>query len=145
MSSGVAVNEECLTKFQELKLGKKIKYIIFTLNSKQTEIIIEKTSQGDYEDFQEDLPANECRWGVFDLEYRIDVPEGEPIVKRNKLVFVSWSPDGAKIRDKMLAASSRETLRKALVGIPVEVQATEYSEVAKEAVVDKAKRSGGNY
>ncbi|KAF8258216.1 hypothetical protein EI94DRAFT_1623913, partial [Lactarius quietus] len=132
-SSGVAVNEECLTKFQELKLGKKIKYIIFTLNSKQTEIIIEKTSQGDYEDFQEDLPANECRWGVFDLEYRIDVPEGEPIVKRNKLVFVSWSPDGAKIRDKMLAASSRETLRKALVGVPVEVQATEYSEVAKEA------------
>lgn len=80
-----------MPKFQELKLGKKLKYIIYKLNKENTQIIIEKESLGgDYEDFMEDLPAAECRWGVFDLEYRKDVAEGEPIVKRNKLVFFHW-------------------------------------------------------
>ncbi len=45
---------------------------------------------------------------------------------------VTWfrSPDGAKIKDKMVTASSREALRRSLVGIAVEVQGTDYSEVA---------------
>jgi len=142
MSSGIALNPECLEKFQELKLGKKCKYIIFKVNKELTEIVIDKASQGgDYEDFQEDLPPDQCRWGVFDLEYRIEV-EGEPHAKRNKIVFVSWSPDNAKIKDKMLASSSQATLRRALIGVHVEVQATDFSEVAKETVVDKAKRTG---
>jgi len=140
MSSGVTVNEKCLADFQELKLKKKYKYIIFTLNEDKTEIIVEKSSLGgDYDDFMEDLPAKECRWGVFDLEYKKD---GEGEGKRNKLVFVHWSPDTAKIKDKMVFASSRDALRRSLVGIPVEIQATEYSEVAKETVVEKAKRVG---
>jgi len=126
--------------FEELKLGKKSKYIIFTLNDKKSEIIVEKVSLGgDYDDFVEDLPATECRWGVFDLEYKKD---GEGEGKRNKLIFVSWSPDGAKIKDKMVTASSRDALRRSLNGIAVEVQATEFSEVAKETVVEKAKRVG---
>merc|ERR1712093_592178 len=42
MSSGVAVNDECMQKFQELKLGKKIKYIIYKLDdpSKPTQIVV---------------------------------------------------------------------------------------------------------
>lgn len=72
------------------------------------------------------------------------------------------SPDTAKIKDKMVFASSKEVLRRSLVGIPVEIQASEYADVAKEtgtsvlsrslhnrvltgsstAVVEKAKRSG---
>jgi len=140
MSSGVAVNPLCLEKFQELKLGKKYKYIIFKLNDDNTEIVVEKVSQGDYEDFTEDLPPDQCLWGVFDLEYRIEV-EGEPHSKRNKLLFVSWTPDSAKIKAKMLAASSRDVLRRSFVGIQVDVQANEYSDVVKETVVDKAKRT----
>jgi hypothetical protein len=42
------------------------------------------------------------------------------------------SPDGAKIKDKMVAASSREAIRRALVGIAVEIQGTDSSEVAYE-------------
>jgi len=134
------VHEECVTKFQELKLGKKCKYIIYKLNKENTQIVIEKVSQGgDYEDFLEDLPAYECRWGVFDLEYRKETAEGEPIVKYNKLMFVHWCPDTAKIKDKMVFASSKEALRRSLVGIPIEIQASEYSDVAKETVVAKAR------
>lgn len=42
------------------------------------------------------------------------------------------SPDIAKIKDKMVFASSKDVLKRALVGIPVEIQASEFSDVAKE-------------
>lgn len=45
------------------------------------------------------------------------------------------SPDDAKIKEKMLYASSRDALRRALVGVAIEIQGTEYSEVAYESGV----------
>lgn len=43
------------------------------------------------------------------------------------------SPDDAKIKAKMLFASSKDALRRSLVGIAVEIQGTDYSEVAHES------------
>lgn len=43
------------------------------------------------------------------------------------------SPDEAKIKNKMLYASSKDALRRALVGIAVEIQGTDFSEVAYES------------
>ncbi|MFF1555917.1 hypothetical protein [Streptomyces sp. NPDC058279] len=59
---------------------------------------------------------------------------------RDKLTFVSWAPEPAKVKQKMLFASSKDELRRSLVGIAVEIQGTEYSEVAYESVLDKANR-----
>ncbi|KZT67260.1 hypothetical protein DAEQUDRAFT_729295 [Daedalea quercina L-15889] len=132
--SGVGVNPKCLEAYQSLKLGKKIKYIIFGLSPDNTEIIVVKESQSpNYEDFLADLPEAEPRWAVYDFEYE---KEG----KRNKITFVSWSPDDSKIKQKMLFASSKDALRRSLVGVAVEIQATDYSEVAYESVLDKVSR-----
>lgn len=85
-SSGVSANADCLTVFQDLKLRKKYKYIIFILNKEKTEIIVEKTSTStDYDDFIADLPENECRWGVYDLEF-----QKEDGGQRNKIIFYQW-------------------------------------------------------
>jgi len=136
MSSGVGVNEECLTEFQQLKLGKKSKYIIFKLSSDNKEIVVEKTSSSSkYDDFLEDLPENEPRYAVYDFEYQ----KGDEGI-RNKLCFFTWTPDTAKIKPKMLYASSKDALRKSLVGISTEIQGTDASEVAYETILDKASR-----
>ncbi|KAH9980312.1 actin depolymerizing factor [Lactifluus volemus] len=136
MSSGVSPNPECLDRFQELKLKKTHKYIIFMLNKEKTEVIVEKTSSSaDYDDFLTCLPESECRWAVYDFGF-----ENEEGAKRNKIIFYSWSPDTAKIKDKMVSASSRDALRRSFVGIALEVQGTDYSEVAHETVLDKALR-----
>lgn len=85
-ATGVAVNPECLSAFQELKLGKKTRYIVFTLSPDVTEIIVEKKStSADYEEFVKDLPEYECRWAVYDFEF-----EKEGAGKRNKICFFSW-------------------------------------------------------
>ncbi|KAJ7643942.1 actin depolymerizing factor [Roridomyces roridus] len=136
MASGVAVNPDCLEQFSDLKLKKKYKYIVFTLNADNTEIVVGKTSTStDYEDFIKELPETECRWAVYDLEF-----EKEGAGKRNKIVFYSWAPDDAKIKAKMVFASSKDALRRSLVGIHLEIQGTDFSEIAHEAVLDKAQR-----
>ena len=43
------------------------------------------------------------------------------------------SPDSAKIKEKMVYASSRDAIRRNLVGIAVEIQGTEIDEIAHEA------------
>ncbi|KAF9054900.1 actin depolymerizing factor [Panaeolus papilionaceus] len=130
MASGVTVNDKCLAVFQELKLKKAHKYVTFTISKDNTEIVVDSTSTNpDYDDFIGNLPETECRWAVYDMEFEKDGG------KRNKLVFVSWSPDDAKIKQKMMFASSRDALRRSLVGIHVEVQGTDYSEVAYDAGV----------
>ncbi|KAF5092431.1 hypothetical protein D0Z03_002864 [Geotrichum reessii] len=92
--SGVSVNDESLAAFNDLKLKKAHKYVIFSLNDNKTEIVVSKTSsQNDYEDFLADLPENDCRYAVYDFEY--DTSDSG---KRSKIVFFTWSPDTAPIR-----------------------------------------------
>jgi len=135
MSSGVAVNSKCVEEYQQLKLGKKLKYIIYQLSKDRTQIEVEKTSESEsYDDFIADLPPTACRWAVYDFAFE----QGEG--KRNKLCFIAWSPDDAKIKDKMLFASSKDSLRKSLVGIGAEIQGTDFSEVAYETLLEKCTR-----
>ncbi|KAI9212397.1 hypothetical protein DS838_002728 [Geotrichum bryndzae] len=92
--SGVTVNDESLTAFNDLKLKKSYKYIIFSLNDTKTEIVVSKTSNAQsYDDFLGDLPENDCRYAVYDFEY--DTSDSG---KRSKIVFFTWSPDTAPIR-----------------------------------------------
>ncbi|PKI84648.1 cofilin [Malassezia vespertilionis] len=136
MSSGVKVNQACIEDFQKLKIGRKSKYIIYELSSDNTEIVVAKTNDStDYDDFLADLPAGECRYAIYDFEYE---KPGEG--KRNKICFYSWSPDDAKVKQKMLYASSKDALRKALVGIAAEIQGTDFSEVAHDVILEKVTR-----
>jgi len=85
-ASGVGVSPACVDAFQDLKLKKKHKYIIFTLNKDFTEIVVDKTSIAqDYDEFVADLPEGECRWAIYDFEF-----EKEGAGKRNKIIFYSW-------------------------------------------------------
>ncbi|GMK60091.1 hypothetical protein CspeluHIS016_0903080 [Cutaneotrichosporon spelunceum] len=136
MSSGVQPVAECLEKYQELKTGKKLSYIIYGISDDKKSIVVLKTSSSrDFEDFVADLPEKECRWAVYDFEFELP---GEG--KRNKLVFVQWSPDDANVRNKMIYASSKDAIHRRLEGIHIDLQATDYSEITKETILDKATR-----
>lgn len=78
--------QETLEKYQELKQGKKLAYIIYGISDDKKSIVVLKTSESrDFEEFVADLPEKECRWAVYDFEFELP---GEG--KRNKLVFVQW-------------------------------------------------------
>lgn len=51
-----SVAEECITTFNELKLNKKLKYIIYKLDENMKEIIVDEASaDGEWENFREKL------------------------------------------------------------------------------------------
>lgn len=88
------VNQQCLTDYQELKLRKNSKYILFGLNKELTEIIVTQKSpeslkkvsnQEAYEEFLSLFSKESCCWAVFDFEF-----EKEDGGIRNKLVFFAW-------------------------------------------------------
>lgn len=125
-----------------MKLGKKYKFVLFGLNDDKTQIVVKETStEQDYDAFLEKLPENECLYAVYDFEYEIGGNEG----KRSKIIFFTWSPDTAPIRSKMVYASSKDALRRALNGISTDVQGTDYSEVAYDAVLERVSRGAGSH
>jgi len=136
MASGIKVADACVDKFQELKLGKALRWVLFKINPENTEIIVESTAPktATYEEFVNALPADDCRYAVFDFEY---TQEGG---LRNKILFVVWAPDSSKLKRKMLIASSKDAFRKKLVGIGTEIQATDRAEIDKSTVMEKVSR-----
>jgi hypothetical protein len=84
----VQVAPECITKFNELKLGKTIKYIIFKLSDDNKEIVVEEASENkDWDTFREKLVTAKSknkmgketkgpRYAVYDFEYELASGEG---------------------------------------------------------------------
>jgi cofilin len=87
-----------------------------------------------YEEFRSQLPERDCRYAIFDYEFQVDGGQ------RNKITFILWAPDSAPIKAKMMYTSTKDSIKKKLVGIQVEVQATDASEISEEAVAEKAKK-----
>ncbi|MCJ1374591.1 cofilin [Loxospora ochrophaea] len=87
--SGVSVSPECISTFNELKLGKgTIKYIIYKLSDDYKEIVVEETSaDGDWEAFQSKLMSAKAgykgkegkgpRYAVYDFDYELEAGEGK--------------------------------------------------------------------
>eukprot|EP01098_Paradermamoeba_levis_P016370 TRINITY_DN8816_c0_g1_i1.p1 TRINITY_DN8816_c0_g1~~TRINITY_DN8816_c0_g1_i1.p1 ORF type:complete len:137 (-),score=50.15 TRINITY_DN8816_c0_g1_i1:105-515(-) len=136
MASGVAVDPTLVSAFNNFKVGKTNKFLTFRLNDKKTAVELLKSGPAEisYKDFvASELPADDCRYAVFKFDF--DSPDGF----REKVIFISWVPDTAKIKDKMLYASTKDSVKKALVGLQIEIQGTDKGEVEYSVVMDKCK------
>jgi len=122
---------------QELKLGHSLRYILYKISDDLKEIVIDKSGPptATYDEFVAALPDNDCRYAVYDFEYT-----AEDGGARNKILFVLWAPDTAKVKPKMMYTSSKDGIRKKLVGIGTEIQATDRAEISHEQVHEKVLR-----
>jgi cofilin len=138
MASGVAVNDECKVKFQEIKLGHKYRYAIYRLNDTLKEIIVEKTAEpsATYDDLLADLKqaeeSQQCRFAIFDAKFT--TADGQP---RDKIIFFMWSPERALIKQKMVYAASKDALKKAFgEGVAKEIQANDHGDLTWSSVLE---------
>ena len=93
---------------------------------------LEKT----YDDFCEDLPTDDCRYGLIDVEFNTD--DGRPT---SKLVMIAWNPDTAPIKSKMMYSGSKEAIKRVLVGVGVQINATDSQELDfEESVLPAVKK-----
>ncbi|CAG8592676.1 7331_t:CDS:2 [Acaulospora morrowiae] len=134
MASGITVSDESLTTYKDLQLGKKHQYIIFKVSDDFKAIVVDKVGQKgcDYEkEFLPSIPDNEPRYIVYDFAY--DTEEG----RRNKIIFFLWNPDsdGVKsVRQKMIYSSSKKAIRDRLLGISVDLQVSDKTDLIYEEV-----------
>jgi len=134
-ASGIAVHDECKLKFLELKAKRTFRYIIFKIEEKQKEVIVEKVGEPaqSHEDFAASLPDNECRYAVFDYDFVT-----AENCQKSRIFFIAWSPDTARVRTKMIYASSKDRFKRELDGIQVELQATDPTEMDLEVFKSRA-------
>ncbi|PIN22860.1 Actin depolymerizing factor [Handroanthus impetiginosus] len=133
--SGIAVSDECKLTFLDLKAKRSYRYIVFKIDDNIQQVTVEKAGgHGEtYEDFTNSLPDNDCRYAVFDYDFTTDEN-----CHKSKIFFIAWSPDTAKVRTKMLYASSKDRFKRELEGIQVELQATDPSEMSWDILKSRA-------
>ncbi|CAD0097973.1 unnamed protein product, partial [Aureobasidium mustum] len=131
----VSVAPECITAFNDLKLGKSTKWIIYKISDDWKEIVVEDSStEANYSVFREkllnakskDRRGNEGiggRYAVYDVEYDT-AGEG----KRSKITFIAWVPDDA---------SQYEAIKRALNGLAADIQANDPDDIEYESIVSR--------
>ncbi|CAF1560660.1 unnamed protein product [Rotaria magnacalcarata] len=146
-ASGVKVDNSVIEKFHEFKIKKQIGYLVLGFSDDISKIVVLKegantapqnASPDDknkkWADMLEYLPENDVRYAIIDMFY--ETKEG----LRTEIYFISWAPDTATIKRKMLCASSKDALKNALQGIRNHLQATCKSDLDLAAIInDKVK------
>ncbi|CAN6812244.1 unnamed protein product, partial [Brassica oleracea] len=125
-ASGMAVHDDCKLRFLELKAKRTHRFIVYKIEEKQKQVVVEKVGEPvlSYEDFAASLPAEECRYAIYDFDFVTTEN-----CQKSKIFFIAWCPDVAKVRSKMIYASSKDRFKRELDGIQVELQATDPTEM----------------
>ncbi|KAF8072728.1 Abca17 [Scenedesmus sp. PABB004] len=112
----------------------KYKWLIFKVDDSGRTVVPDKIGgqASSYNDFVCALPDGQCRYAVYDYEYRS--PERGTF---KKLVFLLWAPDDSGVKPKMMYASTKDFFKSFLEGIGAELQATEPSEISEEEIRDR--------
>ena len=79
------------------------------------------------------LPQNDVRYIVAKVSFKAQDLE------KTDLVFITWAPETASIKGRLLLSSSSTTLKNTLEGICKTVQANFYSDLELHNVVDRFK------
>lgn len=133
--SGLSVADQSKNAFLELKRKKDHRYVIFKIDEKKKEVVVEKTGTPaeSYDDFLAALPDNDCRYAIYDFDFVTS-----DNCQKSKIFFFAWAPSTSRIRAKMLYATSKENFKDELDGVHYEIQATDPSEVDLEVLKERA-------
>lgn len=153
MASGVAVGPDVQDMFDALKMGKgkdtgPLKYMCLKINTGSGKVEIERVEEGkadpkqsreEWEAWAATLPEQEGRFYIYDFAYNIVVNKTSGgKVPKTKILLISWVPDTASVRQKMLYSSTKEALRGALVGWHLDWNCCDADDVDFQTVYDAA-------
>lgn len=120
LTGGIGIDDAIINAWTECVKDKKRKYLLLKLDKKNEHLLIDceddpaEAEEGKFDEFIEKFPSDECRYGLYKLN--ITVEGGYGTSPRNKNIMISWAPENAKIKNKMVHASTKETLKEKLEG-----------------------------
>lgn len=132
--SGVTLDPVCVTLFKGMQSKHDAKFLGFKISDDGKKIVpddeIKGGPKGTFAEFQKLVTSKRAdvpRYFLVDME--VTAKSG---AATTKLLFIYWCPDNAPVKQKMLYASSKDTIRKQFTGVESELQATEPSELTEE-------------
>jgi cofilin len=131
-SAGITIGADVKIKYEELKKDRAYRYIVCAIPDGK-EVAVDRTGSRDatYEDMLALLSAEHPAYAIFDFEYN----DSEGRAAR-KIVLLLWTPDAANIKEKMLYTSTRDAIRRVLVGI-VSYEAADLDEASFASVSER--------
>lgn len=86
-ASGMAVHDDCKLKFLELKAKRTYRFIVYKIEEEQKQVVVENVGEParSYEDFAANLPADECRYAVYDFDFVT-----EENCQKSRIFFIAW-------------------------------------------------------
>ncbi|XP_042000226.1 actin-depolymerizing factor 5-like [Salvia splendens] len=133
---GMRVTDECKNSFMEMKWKKVSRYIVFKIDEGSKRLTVDKVGAAGegYDEMAAALPNDDCRYAVFDFDF-VSVDN----CRKSKIFFIAWAPTASRIRAKILYATSKDGLRRALDGIHYELQATDPTEMGFDLIKERVK------
>merc|ERR1712045_157259 len=124
--------------YDEVQSKKKHRYVTFMIADGKIKVDKIGDRESTYDQFLADLcvkdgDADDCRYAIYDYEYVVHA-QGTEASHRSRLFLVSWCPDSARIKKKMIYAASFDSLKKAFTGVQKIIQANGADEVEQTYV-----------
>lgn len=134
--SGIAVTPDAVNLYYHMRSKSAYKWALWKLDAKGTSVVISDVGEpgSTFQDFLAALPENDCRYGVFD--YQFTANDGNIM---NKLVFFNWAPETAKVKARMMYASTKDFFKSHMDGISAEFQSSCLDEISEDVVSDAVK------
>lgn len=140
--SGISLSEDAVNVFYLVRSKSKFKWVIWKVNDDATEVVIDAVGapSDTYTNFLNALPEDDCRYAVYDYDFV--GPDGQT---HSKIVFINWAPDIAKVKSKMMYASTKDFFKSNLEGLSVEFQGCDFEEISEEEVGTAVRALKKNY
>ena len=123
-STGISVNDELISTFNDFKL-KRTEFKFLVMKIVGDEVVLDKGvgKEVAFDAFATAELTAEPAYIAIDFDYKTTDDRDA-----DKLILLSWIPDDAKIKMKMKYAGTKEAVKSALVGIALNINATDRSE-----------------
>merc|ERR1712028_189215 len=130
------MGDECLEKYNQIKMKKDLRYVIFKISDdkKSNEREKEAPKTATYEDMLGDMTADVPRYMLVDFP-----TQNKDAVEIEKLVLLAFIPDDCGVKLKMLYASSLDALKKKIPGVQKSVQCSDLADMAYDEVNNSVK------
>ncbi|CAC5376278.1 CFL [Mytilus coruscus] len=138
--SGVGLGDSVVTTYDtKLKTKHLLDALVLKINKEEKrQIVTEQEFECGtlpFEELKKFLPPKEPRYVLYDYNYTTE--NGQ---KHSKIILVSWSPDDAPMKEKMIYASSKDAVKKKLQAIKIEVQANDLGDLDEADIEAKLKK-----
>ena len=144
--SGVEIDRGVIELFNSMKRRGEAKFATLRIEDKKIIVVdhqadkLSTTTRDEdrlsFDDLCSHLPSNEPRYGLYDFSFRMNKEARDA----RKLAFIFWCPDGSGVGNKMIYAASKESLKRALVGLSLEFQVNDCGDLDYDRMADQVER-----